>query len=202
VLLFDESYNSITKNKQMDVLVHIWLDNRVASRYLCSVFMGHGRADNILEHFMSCTDGIGLQNILQVSMDGPNVNWSFYEKMQQKVKSECGCQMLNIGSCGLHIVHGAFKHGCNATKWDIQSVLRAVYTLFKETPARSEDYTTITGSDVFPRNFCSTRWLENVPVAERVLEMWPHLKLCRCSQERRRSYATIEDLWSCLGSVQ
>ena len=39
VLLFDESYNSITKNKQMDVLVRMWTSaTRVTSRYLCSVF--------------------------------------------------------------------------------------------------------------------------------------------------------------------
>ena len=91
-------------------------DTRVTSRYLCSVFMGHGRASDILEHFLQSTQDVGLQNLLQVLMDGPGVNWAFYEKLQQKVKNECSCQILNIRSCGLHIVHGAFKHGCNATK--------------------------------------------------------------------------------------
>lgn len=137
--------------------------------------MGHGRAADILEHFLESTQDVGLQNLLQVSMDGPSVNWAFYEKLQQKVKAECNCQILNIGSCGLHIVHGAFKHGCNATKWDIAAVLRSTHSLFNETPARLEDYTKVTGSDLFGKNFCNTRWLENVPVAEHLLEMFPHL---------------------------
>ena len=110
VLLFDESYNSITKNKQMDVLVRMWTSaTRVTSCYLCSVFMGQDRASDIREHFLQSTQDVGLQNLLQVSMDGPSVNWAFYEKLQQKVKDECSCQILNIGSCGLHILHGAFN---------------------------------------------------------------------------------------------
>ena len=95
--------------------------------------------------------------------------------VQQKVKDECSCQILNIGSCGLHIVHVAFTHGCNATKWVIAAVLRSTHSLFSETPARRKGYTKITGSDLFGKNFCNTRWLENVPVAERLLEMFPHL---------------------------
>ena len=31
-----------------------------------------------------------------VSMDGPSVNCAFYEKLQQKVKTEFNCQLLNI----------------------------------------------------------------------------------------------------------
>ena len=61
------------------------------------------------------------------------------------------------------------------SKWDIAAVLRSTNSLFNETTARREDYTKITGTDLFGQNFCNTRWLENVPVAERLLEMFPHL---------------------------
>ena len=176
VLLFDEIYNSVTMKKQMDVLVRMWtVDNRVTSRYLCSVFTGRDRASDILEQFLMNTQGLDLKNLLQVSMDGPSVNWAFYEKLQQKVKCECSCQILNIGSCGSHMMHEAFKHGCDATKWNIASVLHSVHSLFDGTPAHHEDYTRVTGSDLFGREFCNTRWLENVPVAECLLEMWTHV---------------------------
>ena len=33
------------------------------------------------------------------------------------------------------------------------------------------------GSDVFPLKFCGHRWLENVPCAERALQVWPHIKV-------------------------
>ena len=54
-------------------------------------------------------------------------------------------------------------------------MMQSVYSLFNETPARRKDYTRVTGSSVFGRNFCNTPWLENVPVAERVLDMWDNL---------------------------
>ena len=36
-------------------------------------------------------------------------------------------------------------------------------------------YTEITKSQVFPKKFCSTRWVEDVGVGKRAIEMWPHL---------------------------
>ena len=177
VLLFDESYNPVTKDKQMDVHVRYWSsDCHIATHYMTSVFMGHGRADDLMEHFLVATEKLNMAKVVQVSMDGPNVNWSFHDKLQKKLKLDFNAQLLDVGSCGLHIVHGAFKHGAEASKWEIASVMQSVYSLFNETPARREDYTRITDSNVFGRNFCNTRWLENVPVAERVLEMWDCLQ--------------------------
>ena len=31
-----------------------------------------------------------------------------------------------------------------------------------------------TGSSLFPLNFCSTRWVEGMSVAERAVKIWPH----------------------------
>ena len=31
------------------------------------------------------------------------------------------------------------------------------------------------GSTLFPLRFCKHRWIENVPVAERALQMWPNV---------------------------
>ena len=84
--------------------------------------------------------------------------------------------LINIGSCGLHIVHNAFKAGFEATGWDVKSFLWALYTIFYETPARREDYTAITSSVVFPLKFCLHRWVENATVAARALIILPHLK--------------------------
>ena len=70
------------------------------------------------------------------------MNWAFYHQLQKKVKMNYNAQMLNIGSCGLHVVHDAFKHGVDASKWDTSATLlmRAMHSLFNETPARREDY--------------------------------------------------------------
>ena len=40
---------------------------------------------------------------------------------------------------------------------------------------QEEDYTKITGSGVFPQQFCGHRWLEDNKVAERALEIWTNI---------------------------
>ena len=62
----------------------------------------------------------------------------------------------------------------SAVSWDIESFLRSAYQLFKDT--RREDYTSITGSSTFPLKFVAHRWVENVPVLERVIDILPSLK--------------------------
>ena len=50
VLMFDESLNETTKNKQLDVHVRFWNEGQVQSRYLGSQFMGHSTAQDLLSH--------------------------------------------------------------------------------------------------------------------------------------------------------
>ena len=84
-------------------------------------------------------------------------------------------ELLDIGSCSLHVIHGAFRKGFCQTDWGIDSVLRALYNLFDKSPANREDFAEITGTDVFPLQFCGHRWLEDKKVADRALQIWPHI---------------------------
>ena len=111
----------------------------------------------------------------QISMDGPNVNWKFFKLFQEKMEENHNKQLLNVGSCGLHIVHNAFKKGSVSSGWGIDKLLSSLYYLYKDTHARREDFTTATGSKVFPLKFCGHRWVENVGVAERAMEIWPNI---------------------------
>ena len=55
--------------------------------------------------------------MLQVSMDGPSVDIKFAEALP-KHRDECELpQLIDIGSCQLHVIHGAFQTGSNATPW-------------------------------------------------------------------------------------
>lgn len=63
-----------------------------------------------------------------------------------------------------------------STDWDMGAALASLKCLFKDVPACREDYTEVTGSTSFPLDFCSHRWLENVEVAERALQILPSLK--------------------------
>ena len=177
VVSFDESMNSVTQNEQMDINVRFWhpTKNRVEVWYLDSMFLGHTAARNLLHNFNLATSKLSAPNMIQVSMDGPNVNWAFYNLLKSREEKELS-SLATIGSCGLHIMHGAFKAGAEATGWNVAKRLKALWTLFRDTPARRDDYVEYTGSNVFPLQFCATRWIEDEPVALQAVEIWENVE--------------------------
>ena len=74
VLLFDESLNKKLQKKQLDFLVRFWDGGRVSTRYLDSCFLGHATANDMMKAFESKIPTYGLKNLVQLSMDGQNVN--------------------------------------------------------------------------------------------------------------------------------
>ncbi|XP_035998777.1 uncharacterized protein LOC118564524 [Fundulus heteroclitus] len=175
VLMFDESFNQSTKNKQLDVHVRFWEAGFVQSRFFGSQFMGHSKAQDLLHHFKNCVRQLDMKNLLSIGMDGPNVNLKFLNDFQQEhAEVHGGRQLINVGSCGLHTLHNSLKTGFSI--WNIEKLLRAMHFVFHNVPARREDYTKHTGSSIFPLPFCGHRWVENLPVAERAIEVWPKLK--------------------------
>ena len=117
VLLFDESLNHKLQKKQMDFHVCVWNHDKVETRYYDSQFLGHASAGDMLEKFHSCKEDLSCRNLIHLSMDGPKVNWKFYEMVEQELKSGYSWTLLNTGSCGIHTVHGAFKDGCDGAGW-------------------------------------------------------------------------------------
>lgn len=155
---------------------------------LTSCFLGRTRAEELVSAFKSATDVLSQTRILQISMDGPNVNMKFLRDIKQELcDSNDGRRILEVGSCGLHVVNGAFKTGHASTGWQLVEFLRAMYNLFKYVPARRAEYARITESNIYPLKFCAVRWLENVRVISRALEVLPYLKVYveSCRQENK-----------------
>ena len=50
-------------------------------------------------------------------------------------------ELLYSGSCGLHILHGFFKTDVNTTELKLAKILKGLYKLFDDSPARRADYT-------------------------------------------------------------
>lgn len=122
---------------------------------------------------------LNLAYMLQISMDGPSTNWKFLDLLEHdREESDPNIpSLINIGSCGLHIVHRAFKHGATTAGWKIDGVLPYVYNCFHDSPARREDYLEANdGNALFGLKFCSTFWLEDVQVAERSIQIWPNVQ--------------------------
>lgn len=190
VLSFDESLNTFIKEEQMDLFIRFW-DNelqRVVTHYFTTEFMGHTRACDLLQVFKQATATLDLAQLLQISMDGPAVNWKFIRQMDES-RTESGLpKLLNVGSCSLHVIHGALQHGLQGTGWKLDSLLRSIFYIFNESPAQREEYKKITGQTKFGLNFSSTRWVEDVNVAERALEIWHDIKkYVKEMQKRKKS---------------
>ena len=200
---FDEALNKDIQAEQMDVIVHYFHEDRVVTQYFDSQFLGHTTADKLLESLKSSLSKLKNRKLLQVSMDGPRVNWKLLKLLcEDREKEDADLpKILNIGSCGLHVVHGAFCTGCQATEWKIEGLLRALWYLFHDTPARRDDYKQVTGSAMFPLKFCATQWIEDDRVAQRALEIWPHVekyikhlvKEPKSKQPTSASYITIQN---------
>ena len=65
--------------------------------------------------------------MFQVLMDGPVVNLKFLKKLQKDRLENEQHELINIGSCGLHTIHGAFKTGAESTSWNIRKILYGSY---------------------------------------------------------------------------
>ena len=57
----------------------------------------------------------------------------------------------------------------------MEKLLRALHYLFHKALARRYDYIKLTESSEFPLPFCGHRWIENLPVVERVIDIWPNI---------------------------
>ena len=101
------------------------------TRYFGSKFLGHAKAVDLVSHFKEGLGELDMKNLIQISMDGPAVNIKFHEIMQRDILQEYSHSLIDIGSCGLHILHNAFKKGADSTQWDLASILSGLYFFLK-----------------------------------------------------------------------
>ena len=61
-------------------------------------------------------------------MDGPNVNWKMLKLVEENgmSKDPSSPDMLELHSCGLHVVYGAYRLGQNSTNWKLGKLLQEI----------------------------------------------------------------------------
>ena len=109
-------------------------------------------------------------------------------------------KLVNIGSCSLHIIHSAFKTGAESTNWAIKSTFKGAFHFLHDTPARRNDYISVTGSSKFPLFFCGTRWVEDKAVADRLVDIWENIvnlvryfeKFSKSKQPTSKSFVNVQ----------
>lgn len=157
VLLFDETLNHEIQQKEADVYLRFWDSDVVVTRYFDSKFVGHATAEIMFNELSPIVTSLGHSKLLQLSMDGPNVNLKCEKLLKASIAKQTPMKLLEIGTCGLHILHNAFRAGCAATTWDVETFLSSCYYLFHDSPARREDFLAVSGATQFPQKFCRHR---------------------------------------------
>lgn len=85
----------------MDLRVRYW-DSRtttVATRYYNLKLLGKAPFKDVLEKFKQCE--IDQDKLLQLSMDGPNVNTSILSMLSKEQGEEELSDLMSIEACGL-----------------------------------------------------------------------------------------------------
>ena len=116
---------------------------------------------------------LGQSKLVQISSDGPNVNLKFLQIIKDHQEELDHLPLIDIGTCGLHTVHGCFKTVLVASGWLIEKIAKWLWYFLKDSPARRKVYESITQTMTHPLPYCQTIWCKNEPVAERAAEIWP-----------------------------
>ena len=201
-LSFDESLNKVTHECEMVIMVRYWDDDddQVKVRYLGSTLFGHATAVDLSYKFVALSKDRDPKRLYQISMDGPRVNIKFLKDIQKK-REDLFHSLIDIGTCSLHSVNGSVKVGFEKSSLKIKETLKGGFQILHHSPARREDFESITGSTKYLLYFCATRWVENKLVTDHMVEVWPHLikivnfwdSLQKSKQPSCKSYENICD---------
>ena len=142
VMSFDESLNNINQKCQMDLIVRYWdeITQRVKVRYWETSYLGHSTHTDLLEHFNKSTELLDPSKMIQVSMDGPNVNLKFLKELSSSRAEIEIPALVNIGTCPLHTVNNSFQTGANEADWNLKKTLKGIWQIFHDSSARHDDY--------------------------------------------------------------
>lgn len=137
----------------MDIYISFWSEKyeRIVT-YYCgeSFFLGHANTDKLLENILACLseNNFQLDKLLQFSMDGPNVNLTFQKKLNTNLASQRIENVVDTGSCSLHVVQNVLKKSMCELNSDVESFVGAIHQWFKMSSARRENYHAIQDSNL------------------------------------------------------
>ena len=139
----------------------LWLQSTIAQNSLVS------HANYICTHFECCLDPLEKEKLLQVHL-------LFLKILAEKCKDEELSQLIDLGTCGLHTAHNAFKHGEKASDWQLKKLMSSMSKIFHEALGRCTNYKIVTDAteNDYPMQFIAHRWVENDVVAKKARMIW------------------------------
>ena len=183
---FDESFNRTTQTCQMDVQIRFWDHDqkKVVTRYFTSEFLGHTGMSDLLPKIKGIISQLNGPTVIQIGMDGPTTNVALLRVLEAERFAEDLNGFIDIGTCSLHIVHGGLGTGITQSGWLLKDALKSANYMFRDSPAKRQDFFQITKLKDLPMPFAGHRWVEDAPVAQRLISIWPGYKKVILNYER------------------
>ena len=97
--------------------------------------MGHARVSDLIQSLIQVLKDLDCVNkMAQVSMDVPNVKQALLDNLSihRKEVDANATDLVNMGSCGLHIFDGSFSAASKKTDQNLEGLLKSFYKNFKE----------------------------------------------------------------------
>ena len=189
------------QKEQMDLQIRYWNDenNIVKTNYYDSQFFSRPNKDNIYHAINTSTKDLPTDQMIHLSMDGPNTNCAVLDKFKESREENENPTLAEIGSCSLHIISGSLNAGVTESGWEIDKVMKSMWRLLSDSPARREIYFQQSKSGKVPLQFSATRWVENEDTAERACLVWPDIVLVinhfstksKSNQPKNKSYERL-----------
>lgn len=115
-----------------------------------------------------------------LSSDGPNVNKTVWNKINENVMECRGKGILNIGTCNLHIIDNALTKGLSEFGDECSDLVIKIYYFFHNRPVRVEDFEKVQSKLKLPSHrfikHSTTRWTTLKLSCSRVEEQISALK--------------------------
>ena len=138
-LSFDESINKKIQLGQM----YLYVRFRNASKKLAETrslppsFLELQKLMTSLKSLKRVSKKIHKANdLLQIASDGPNVNLLFLKLYEEKRCLNELPALVDIGTFGIHTIHGSLKHAEKGSEWDAGKVPKFISKYPMDSPAR------------------------------------------------------------------
>ena len=124
----------VLQEKQIDVQIRYWneIAKQVGTRFFEFQFPRRPNAKKLFDCLITLLDDLPSERFFQLSIDGPNTSWSVLTMLHDGRYEKDYPKIIDIGSCSLHVLHGAFKSGVEAIDW----FLNKIWKIFDNSLAR------------------------------------------------------------------
>ena len=105
----------------MDIILICFNDvgGLVETKYFNSGFLKRQNSNDLHDNLLQSLSTIDLGKMIQITMDGANVNWDLLKILSKYREENELPELVNIGSCGLHVMHGSLRTGMMETDREI-----------------------------------------------------------------------------------